>query len=191
MYFFLEAPLLTPPQGSTEHKALQEVLAHPLTEILDDSKGGKLVRIRGGYLRKANAVHGWIVREIAAGVDDCKPLELTRGDLSRLREACLQALERRPLEECTSNEETPELIRVSNLSEVVRIAREEYSEGLSLKNLDTSFASDDPRRPTVGPFFGSSKKDGGYYEDLQYTCAMIEGFLGLSEIVRIIYRASW
>jgi len=37
-----------------------------------------------GYQRKANAVHGWIVRELADGVDECQEIPLDRHSLVAL-----------------------------------------------------------------------------------------------------------
>ena len=45
-----------------------------------------------GYWRKANAIHGWIVREKANDEDECQKIPLTRNDLKRLRGLCLNVL---------------------------------------------------------------------------------------------------
>lgn len=44
------------------------------------------------YWRKANAVHGWFVRVIQKGEDDCGMYEVTYSDLSDLRETCNDVL---------------------------------------------------------------------------------------------------
>ena len=38
------------------------------------------------YWRKANAIHGWFVRELANGVDECQSILVTRENLVTLRE---------------------------------------------------------------------------------------------------------
>ena len=61
-----------------------------------DSAGMKQLPTGGGatvtkcvaYWRKANAVHGWIVRNLADGVDTCQRIELTREDMLELRNVC-------------------------------------------------------------------------------------------------------
>ena len=58
-----------------------------LDMYLNDSKGNEL-----GYWRKANAIHGWIVREKANDVDECQMIPLTRNDLEQLRKVCLNVL---------------------------------------------------------------------------------------------------
>lgn len=37
-----------------------------------------------GYLRKANSIHGWIVRELAGGVDECQEIYLSKDDVDHL-----------------------------------------------------------------------------------------------------------
>ena len=44
------------------------------------------------YWRKANAIHGWFVRELGGGVDECQEIRVTRDDLVKLRELCFEAL---------------------------------------------------------------------------------------------------
>ena len=41
------------------------------------------------YWRKANAIHGWIIKYTNA-IDDCTPISLTKQDLYNLREACIK-----------------------------------------------------------------------------------------------------
>ena len=40
------------------------------------------------YWRKANAIHGWFVRELADGVDHCQEIEVSRGQLQSLLAQC-------------------------------------------------------------------------------------------------------
>ena len=44
------------------------------------------------YWRKANAIHGWFVKNLAGGVDDCNPVYVRSGDLVKLRELCASIL---------------------------------------------------------------------------------------------------
>lgn len=50
------------------------------------------VEIRAGYWRKANAIHKWFVDNVQDGKDECQEAAVTRGDLGKLREACVEAL---------------------------------------------------------------------------------------------------
>ena len=40
------------------------------------------------YWRKANAVHGWFVRKVQGGTDDCGTYPVTAQQLEELRDAC-------------------------------------------------------------------------------------------------------
>jgi hypothetical protein len=44
------------------------------------------------YWRKANAVHAWIVNELADGVDECQEIRVPREKLAELRSLCFDAL---------------------------------------------------------------------------------------------------
>ena len=44
------------------------------------------------YWRKANAIHGYIVRNFAGGVDECQRIYLRREDLQALRDKCESVL---------------------------------------------------------------------------------------------------
>jgi hypothetical protein len=48
--------------------------------------------IQLGYWRKANAIHRWFVKNLANGVDDCKPIPVTVDDLKKLLELCKEVL---------------------------------------------------------------------------------------------------
>ena len=44
------------------------------------------------YWRKANAIHGWIIRT-AGVVDDCTPIHLTKQDIVQLRDDCQKVVD--------------------------------------------------------------------------------------------------
>ena len=46
------------------------------------------------YWRKANAIHGWIIK-YTNSVDDCTPISLSKRDLYVLRETCIEVLNAR------------------------------------------------------------------------------------------------
>lgn len=58
-----------------------------LDMYLVDAKGKECA-----YWRKANAIHGWFVRELADGVDECQSIPVTRTDLERLHDVCAAVL---------------------------------------------------------------------------------------------------
>jgi hypothetical protein len=65
-----------------------------MRELLEpDGATGAYVEIPVMYWRKSNAIHNWMVRELADGVDDCRPLELSTDKLRELVVLCEQVLE--------------------------------------------------------------------------------------------------
>jgi len=44
------------------------------------------------YWRKANAIHGWFVRHCGQGIDDCRPIYVSREMLTILKTVCEEAL---------------------------------------------------------------------------------------------------
>ena len=70
-----------------EFDALQD--ASGITDLSKFSEfGGMTVSYPVGYWRKANAIHGWFVRECGGGIDECQDIDVPREKLVELREAC-------------------------------------------------------------------------------------------------------
>ena len=65
------------------------------------------------------------------------------------------------------------------------------SEAVAIGELERSLTAPDPLAPTPGPFFGTYEKDAGYYEDLEFTCKMIEAMLELPDPCYFSYLATW
>ena len=63
------------------------------------AEGSATVNINVAYWRKANAIHGWFVREVQGGTDDCGKHFVPVQDLKRLVELCEQLLINRDPEE--------------------------------------------------------------------------------------------
>ena len=55
------------------------------------------VRCRAAYWRKANQIHGWFVRNLQGGEDNCRPFDVTREDLQALVDLCRKVLANRKL----------------------------------------------------------------------------------------------
>jgi hypothetical protein len=55
-----------------------------LDMYLMDVQGNEL-----GYWRKANAIHGWFIRTLADGRDECQKIKVKRQQLAELRKLCL------------------------------------------------------------------------------------------------------
>ena len=58
------------------------------------AKAGETVTAvaRAGYWRKANAIHGWFVKNVQGGIDDCSQYEVSAEQLQQLHDACQEAL---------------------------------------------------------------------------------------------------
>ena len=41
-----------------------------------------------GYWRKANQIHGWFVKNVQDGIDECQTVEVSREKLKNLKETC-------------------------------------------------------------------------------------------------------
>jgi len=154
--------------------------------------GGVTVSKCVGYWRKANAIHGWFVRELADGVDECQRISVGRGDLIRLRDDCVNALAKRneAVESTTTN--------VINLTDsgdsdsvIDSITKSIYEE--NVKSSKTIARTADPLEPTEGFFFGGTDKDDWYYSQLEYTVEMINAMLANDSDMEYeyYYRASW
>lgn len=50
------------------------------------------VALTCAYWRKANAIHGWFVRNVQKGIDECLEHYVPREKLVELQEACIQVL---------------------------------------------------------------------------------------------------
>ena len=151
--------------------------------------GGMSVRQCVGYWRKANAIHGWFVRELANGEDNCQDIYVSKEALVRLRDNCVNELANRI--NAKPNESNSHVIKVDddNSTDIFNkiIAEIKQESG----NTNTNTLTDDPLAPTAGFFFGSTEKDEWYYEQLEYTVELINSLLAQGDKYDYYYRASW
>ena len=59
----------------------------------------KEVSAEVGYWRKANQIHGWFVKNVQEGVDDCKPYYVSSEQLQELRALCQSVIDNPSLAE--------------------------------------------------------------------------------------------
>lgn len=78
--------------GSEEEDAAK---ARQIAEILGFDLEVTEVTFRGMYWRKANAIHGWFVKNVQDGEDDCKAYDVDIEDLEALRDLCDKALKKK------------------------------------------------------------------------------------------------
>lgn len=146
------------------------------------------------YWRKANAVHGWIVRNCADGVDECQRIYLDKDDLIRLRNDCLTALQDRG--SAVETVETNNIV-LDGVDEDIatRITDRITFEGMKVRMAqDTIDLESNPIPPVNGFFFGGTEKDEYYYEQLANTVEIVNSILAVmldNERLDIYYQASW
>lgn len=142
-----------------------------------------------GYWRKANAVHGWFVRECADGVDECQEIFVSREQLLQLRSDCNNALANR--ETATPNNAEGRVISqpIGSGQDIMDFIMENMK--VEQQKIGTAVLSDDPLAPTPGFFFGSYEKDEWYYNDLMETIDIIDKAIALGDGWQVIYQASW
>jgi hypothetical protein len=57
------------------------------------------IEAKVGYWRKANAIHNWIVQNVADGVDECQKISMPRDSIQALYNTCNFLLEKRDPEQ--------------------------------------------------------------------------------------------
>jgi len=165
-----------------------------LTNLPSAEYGSAMVTKCVGYWRKANAIHGWIVRNVANGVDECQRIFMSREDIVNLRDACVKALDNRanalPIKERTSGE----IIDTGDTSAVVdKLANAIKQEVLKKQTWTVALADPLELEPTAGFFFGNTEKDEHYYSDVERTVDMLNSLLASAqdEDYGFYYQASW
>ena len=164
-----------------------------LTKLPSTEYGSTTVTKCVGYWRKANAIHGWIVRNLAEGVDECQRINMSREDLISLRDSCVKELNNRsnalPIKE-------PKSISISDTGDeslvVSSIANAIKQEALK-KHTEVVLADPLELAPTAGFFFGNTDKDEYYYSDIEHTVDMLNSLLAgtQDEAYSFYYQASW
>lgn len=77
-------------RGDEENKQFSEIInamnAHDMVD--GEEIPNATVMLRVGYWRKANQVHGWFVKNVQFGNDDCREYDVSRAELQGLLTAC-------------------------------------------------------------------------------------------------------
>jgi hypothetical protein len=75
---------------SEAFKALRSMFPEELTK---HNEAGSSVAINVGYWRKANQIHGWFVREVQGGEDNCESYPVSREKLVELLDTVRKVLD--------------------------------------------------------------------------------------------------
>lgn len=128
-----------------------------------DTTGVCYLQYQVAYWRKANAIHNWIVKRCAHGIDECQPIYVSTEHLKRLLELCKEVKELAKLEEVP----TGKARQITNPADVAELL------------------------PSAsGFFFGSTEYDQYYLEDIELTIKQLEKALENSDD-DFTYQASW
>lgn len=137
------------------------------------------VKFEVAYWRKANHIHGWFVRHVQSGNDDCGDYYVSRDQLQKLLDTVNNVLA------------STELIdgKVSN--------GYTYTDGKKVHNWIKGKVLSNRRKAQEllpvqeGFFFGNDEYDQWYYQDLEYTRDAITKALQLPQEWDYEYHASW
>lgn len=146
---------------------VREIKSERITEIVEDM----------GYWRKANAIHNWIIDNVADGVDDCKEVYFSEEDMKELLDICKKVLAKSKMKKGEIQVGT----QYKDGKETPMMEDGEYVE-------DSSVAEE--LLPTAsGFFFGGTEYDQYYIEDVKHTVEVLE--TALKESGDYYYSASW
>lgn len=81
----------TYPDNETFNKVVDVLGVQDIVEL--DGFAGMEVSIPAIYWRKANSVHGWFVRNVQGGKDNCEQYSVSRIQLEDLRDLCKKVLD--------------------------------------------------------------------------------------------------
>lgn len=145
------------------------------------------VKTQVGYWRKANAIHGWLIRNCADNIDNCEEFVIQPEQLIQLRDECVLALANR--HNATKPIEADYVHKMKDGEDILKVIEKSMKRQSDRASKKGNVA--DPLEPIEGFFFGSSEKDEYYYKDLEYTVELINALLPNIKSYSIIYRASW
>jgi hypothetical protein len=79
--------------NDTESASYDAIMAAAgLDKIGNSNSKYVTVEVTALYWRKANAIHGWFVNELAGGEDECQVIPVTRENITTLRDLCVDAM---------------------------------------------------------------------------------------------------
>lgn len=169
---YLRAERYLSPWGDESKELMKSI--HEALGVGDfNVQSGTRVSICAAYWRKANQVHAWFVDNVQDGEDDCKEYEVSREDLTNLRNLCAEVVEHiEPM--------FKQLKADPSLKGVVGGLEDQISEYCEATMATRS-----------GFFFGSTDYGEYYIMDLKNTIEMLDKALTLSDDWWFEYQSSW
>lgn len=83
---------LTAENYLSQYDSSEKEIADAIQQMVKVKHRVKSVRIELAYWRKANAIHGWFVKNVQDGKDDCQEYYVTRKHIQELRDLCRKLL---------------------------------------------------------------------------------------------------
>jgi hypothetical protein len=156
-----------------------------MEESVTDDSPSAYVEFTIGYWRKANQIHNWFVENVQGGEDECEPHDVSREQLTELREVCLRVL--------AGSKLVPGKVHAGT------IYNAEHPKGLVQleegKVIEDDSAAHKLLPTQQGFFFGGTEYDEWYYQGVQETVAIIDKALALLDqqgvYWDIVYQSSW
>lgn len=102
MYLYAKKYVSTSTDIEPEGNTYEDILASvglSKGDLADDVYGSLSVSVQAMYWRKANAIHGWFVKNVQDGNDDCGSYEVSREQLAELSALCDKVLKDHDLAE--------------------------------------------------------------------------------------------
>ena len=141
-----------------------------------------------GYLRKANAIHNFIVKKYNNGVDNCEPILLDKEKIEEMFE-----IVKKLIYECKLINGKLENGYTYKKNDNGKLVKEyNYENGYILDQKSKKLASE--LLPTRdGFFFGSTEYDQWYYKKVKDTIEIIEKVLAETDFEHeiVMYSSSW
>ena len=153
-----------------------------LEAVADPGAPSAEVSVTVAYWRKANAIHGWFVRNVQDGEDDCGDYYVTREQLHELRYLCRKVLE-------VANVAEGQPVHSGTTYRAGGVVEEHFQEGRAILNS----AEVAELLPTAaGFFFGTTGYDEWYLRDIERTVEVLDRVLENDpDTCSFYYRASW
>lgn len=151
---------------NNEEKAAEIRALFPEVPKVDNLESVE-VKFEVGYWRKANHIHKWFVENVQEGEDDCGEYYVSREDLMKLKDACINT--NKYLDSCE---------RIHDEQN-----QEYYTFEVDEEKIELQTQS--------GFFFGETEYDKWYYENNIDTIKIIDNCLLLSGEWEFEYHSSW
>lgn len=94
MYLYAKKYVSGWPHADAEERNEYDRLVemYGMEDVLTEQSPSAHVQFTVAYWRKANAIHGWFVREVQGGEDDCNAYDVSIAQLKDLRAICQDVL---------------------------------------------------------------------------------------------------